>query len=99
MNKKLKNKWVKSLRSSKYKQGRYELFDNYNDEYCCLGVLAQVAGVPTEKISHAGCYDILQKVGISAEVQNQFVEFNDLRRMSFNQIAKCIEQRKDWKNP
>ncbi|MFO0203313.1 MAG: hypothetical protein ACK528_09315 [Alphaproteobacteria bacterium] len=40
MNEYVKNKWVKALRSGKYKQGRKNL--NYNGAYCCLGVLCEV---------------------------------------------------------
>jgi hypothetical protein len=38
----LKREWLKALRSGKYKQGRSILRTQY-DEYCCLGVLCDVA--------------------------------------------------------
>jgi hypothetical protein len=51
MNKRLKDRWVKALRSGKYQQGqsylRVEEFDNEGNEvssYCCLGVLADLKG-------------------------------------------------------
>ena len=40
MNKKVKQKWIKALRSGKYKQGRGYL--RYNDKYCCLGVIIKL---------------------------------------------------------
>jgi hypothetical protein len=42
VNKKIKDKWVKALRSGKYKQGKgYLRADEGDGEcYCCLGVLA-----------------------------------------------------------
>lgn len=38
----LKTKWVEALRSGKYKQGKYWLRSS-KDEFCCLGVLCDVA--------------------------------------------------------
>lgn len=37
----IKQKWVKALRSGKYKQGRGMLRNNDN-EFCCLGVLCDL---------------------------------------------------------
>lgn len=48
MNKELKTKWLKALRSGRYRQGssylRMDFPDNRKPEYCCLGVLAQIQG-------------------------------------------------------
>jgi hypothetical protein len=41
MNEKLKNKWVKALRSKAYKQGRFVLRDNENC-FCAIGVLCNI---------------------------------------------------------
>lgn len=38
-------KWIKALRSGKYKQGKSELFNKSEKTYCCLGVLCVVAGI------------------------------------------------------
>lgn len=48
--KELKDQWVAALRSGDYKQGERALCEPINDEetafaHCCLGVLAEVAGV------------------------------------------------------
>ncbi len=43
MDKQLKTKWLKALRSGRYKQGMGCL-KNVNGEYCCLGVLARIQG-------------------------------------------------------
>jgi len=37
----VKEKWVKALRSKKYRQGGGYL--HQNDSYCCLGVLCEIA--------------------------------------------------------
>lgn len=45
----LHKKWIEALRSGKYKQGtgQYCTKSRFGDEhrYCCLGVLAEIAGV------------------------------------------------------
>jgi hypothetical protein len=41
VNKEVKKKWVDALRSGEYAQGRSSLRDH--DEYCCLGVLCELA--------------------------------------------------------
>lgn len=46
MNPKVKAAWVAALRSGEYKQGKYYLHvtqDSTGDEYCCLGVLCELA--------------------------------------------------------
>ena len=40
MNKRVRNRWVKALRSKKYNQGTGWLCEGSN--YCCLGVLADI---------------------------------------------------------
>lgn len=45
MNPQIKTKWVKALRSNKYRQGRYNLKIAHADgecSYCCLGVLCEL---------------------------------------------------------
>lgn len=38
----LKTKWVKALRSGKYKQGRGSLYNPETKSFCCLGVLEHI---------------------------------------------------------
>jgi len=42
MKKSVMKKWVKALRSGEYEQGSLRLVDN-NDNFCCLGVLCNLA--------------------------------------------------------
>ena len=46
MDKQLKKEWLKALRSGKYRQadGALCITRNKRNSYCCLGVLARVAG-------------------------------------------------------
>ena len=56
MNKEFKARWVKALRSRKYKQGKDHLHKVEDGEhyYCCLGVLCEIvreeAGIRRRKI-------------------------------------------------
>lgn len=44
-----KTKWVKALRSGKYRQKRDELYDA--GAYCCLGVLARIKGASFKRVN------------------------------------------------
>jgi hypothetical protein len=35
-------KWIKALRSGKYKQGKFKLYNMHHNTYCCLGVLNEI---------------------------------------------------------
>lgn len=48
MDKDLKVKWLKALRSGKYKQAKFSLHSKHHDGYCCLGVLCEVAKIPSK---------------------------------------------------
>jgi hypothetical protein len=43
MNEKIKEEWLKRLRSGMYKQGTKQLHSITDDTYCCLGVLCEIA--------------------------------------------------------
>lgn len=51
MDKKLKAKWVRALRSGRYVQGRSYLYLQYS--HCCLGVLGRVHGLSDDDLR--GC--------------------------------------------
>lgn len=44
MNKKLKAKWLRALRSGLYRRGRGALANSAGTKFCCLGVLADIQG-------------------------------------------------------
>ena len=89
MDKKLKTKWVKALRSGKYKQGRLGLYNSESRGYCCLGVLASVVSGKrgSNGVYNIG-YDPYEKVGKSPDL----VSLNDDKKQSFSEIADWIEQ-------
>src|ERR1044072_5739990 len=43
------NRWIWALRSGNYKQGQAYL--RRGDQYCCLGVKAEIDGIPSEPSS------------------------------------------------
>ena len=47
MNKKVKKKWLKALRSGEYKQGNSYL--RIDDTFCCLGVLCDIHSKETNR--------------------------------------------------
>jgi len=48
-----KTKWLKALRSGKFKKGKSMLYDKDDDTYCCLGVAGAICGVTN---MHNICY-------------------------------------------
>jgi hypothetical protein len=98
MDAELKKRWVAALRSGEFKQGRGLLRDG--DQYCCLGVLCSVAGIP---ISEDGSDALTDdgKSGAYAPIRDVLGEkaspfdlamMNDMDRKSFAQIADYIEE-------
>lgn len=93
----LKKKWVRALRSGRYKQGRNALRTHLGS-YCCLGVLCKVA-----KVSFAVDDTTLDDAGPAAEsllsfnkregdeLERILAEANDIYRWSFEEIANYIE--------
>ena len=92
----LKSKWVKALKSGKYKQVREHL--RHAGRFCCLGVLCEVAGMERKGKSYSITdenelgYDGCEVVGLSNEQQNTLIRMNDSAKMSFKEIASYIER-------
>lgn len=85
MDKKLKKKWVKALRSGRYKQIQNTLVTNGG--YCCLGVLARVMD-PKGKRLDMGYpdNDVLDR-----HTAKTLATMNDEGGKSFPEIADYIE--------
>lgn len=94
------DKWVKSLRSGKYKQTMYTLFDGVG--YCCLGVFCNVAKIDFHEFkseegnesdsesndeSYINVRNILEPLNIDID---RLMSMND-KGSSFNEIANEIE--------
>ena len=104
MNKRLKAKWVRALRSGELAQGKGSLCEITFDEgkshhaFCCLGVLAFVQGIPPLKMEDKSWLDEIDLLGSLAkddsaadELQIQLAKFNDAGK-SFKWIASWIER-------
>lgn len=97
MNPEIKAKWVKALRSKRYKQAEGTLRDD-EGAMCCLGVLGTV-----QRIDWDGVDDFVTETlpegfnaGLTKRQRNRLAKMNDGtgsggRRYSFKEIADYIE--------
>lgn len=98
----LKAKWIKALRSGKYKQKRGRL--RGNEGFCCLGVLCDLVGTHWERrgdgyaaeldgfMSIAILPDsVANEAGLSARHAGTLADMNDGGKR-FTTIAKWIEE-------
>lgn len=92
MDKALKDKWSRALRSGEYQQGQCALL--FKGKYCCLGVLCLVLGREIENVpgngknfDHYGAIDSI--LGIAA--REEFIAMNDTEGKSFIEIADYID--------
>ncbi len=92
MKARLKSKWLKALRSGKFKQTEGELHNH--EGYCCLGVLRAICTEPKlRKEPGDELIDLLQlpKIGLTEKQQTRLATMNDYGQ-SFTKIAKWIEK-------
>ena len=93
MDKKLKAKWVKALRSGGFKQTTDTLYKEREDAYCCLGVLCRMAGASVNEISgvtmptHTRFAHIIDPV-----VAGKLADLNDDCEMPFEMIAGFVQE-------
>lgn len=98
---KLQKKWVKALRSGKYKQAKEALVKGRGSScsYCCLGVACSIMSKDVGKFSsYRNSLDPgylnnhgLQVLGISYNMQTSLARMNDSGK-SFKEIANYIEK-------
>lgn len=92
MDKKLKAKWIKALKSGKYRQGTGRLYTKETRSYCCLGVLGKVAG---KRLNNSKWGNVLSLVN-DDEAVNALWKKNDgvdgQRQHTFAEIAALIEK-------
>ena len=108
MDKNLKSKWIKALRSGRYRQGQDGL--RSGGKYCCLGVLAQINGAKwIERKPFIGERSVGDRnspegflspafCGLRTSTQGTLANMNDGNTKdgnarSFKQIADYIEKR------
>jgi len=106
MKKEIADRWVKALRSGRYKQARGHLAGP--DGFCCLGVLCTVLRAKVDKTREQWVFEdvatavlprkVQKKAGmktLTGAVSSIYIELsqeNDLKGSSFKQIAEIIEQ-------
>lgn len=91
MEKKLKAKWVKALRSGKYVQAQQALYVE-GCGYCCIGVLASVKKGGRRGFSGVrGGYDLATKE-FGDSLSTRLQHMNDGGK-SFAEIADYIEEK------
>ncbi len=100
----LKAKWIKALRSGEYSQTKQELYNGAENAFCCLGVLACVAGKDKKDLDGESTLDdvglgnligVYNDTDAGDEVdtyQSRLSVLNDDGNKSFNYIASYIER-------
>lgn len=104
----MKTKWLKALRSGKYKQGQsilcqtdYDSKCNEHLAYCCLGVLNEVCDLGSNPDYSYLTEQAQEKVGLTKTIQVELSYMNDgiaskynprSRKMKFTTIANWIEK-------
>lgn len=94
----LVKRWIKALRSGKYKQGKKALRTS-NNEFCCLGVLCDVAnpqlwtGREYAGYVHLPPVSLLGKVHVDSHTKDVLIRMNDNRNFSFHAIANYLERK------
>jgi len=95
--------WVEALRSGVYKQGKGVLHDQTVDEWCCLGVGANVLGADCgtqvrliggpfgERSVSNSLEGIGRALGLTWELQGELMQMNDISSLSFDDIADFLE--------
>jgi len=82
-----RRRWARALRSGEYTQGRGVLcrvHDDHTEEWCCIGVGADVLGVPQTAFLNAigdGSLQayvlVAEAAGYGLEVQDKLIHLND----------------------
>ncbi len=106
MNKTMARKWVKALRSGKYRQGTNGCLTETDEEtgeikFCCLGVLRDVQGGGLYKDEDTPFLSEKHSCGLSSEEMHELACRNDgalnnntlFKPHSFKQLAALIERR------
>lgn len=97
--------WVKALRSGRYKQCRKTLATE-DGRNCCLAVLCRVMRAKKVKVfgdtqfqwgddtSNGALPNALrEELGISPSEQSRYIDMNDPKGFTFDQIADYVEAR------
>lgn len=101
MNKVYKKKWLKALRSGKYRQTLQGCLVNKKTSingketitgYCCLGVLCDVTDTKQKRQESYLTKQSLSKFGFSDSIQRKLASMNDGGHYNFRRIADWISK-------
>jgi hypothetical protein len=92
----VKRKWLKALRSGKYRQHRNELKDGHG-AYCCLGVLGRVVGDMSSDgdLGSMPSDGVRERVNLSSAAAGKLSVMND-RRTANGRIVYDFKKIADW---
>lgn len=85
LSKKAEAKWIKALKSGKYKQGLKYYLDGA-ERHCCLGVACEI-----DIAREANSFECRQRDFLTLNIQHKLASFNDGGK-SFNWIAGYIKR-------
>lgn len=90
--------WCEKLESNEYKQAKDQMYDTYNDSYCCLGVagisceinkkLMNGIGYPSDVLEHSN--EPLWHFLSDEDFVRPFARLNDGDGLTFDEIATLI---------
>lgn len=75
MNKRVKSRWLKALRSGKFRRAKSQLKDRGG--YCCLGVLCRIEAVDTTDDQYMPPDSFLRKIRLSKDDAITLSTLND----------------------
>jgi len=89
-------KWVKGLRSRKFKKGKFKLYEPTTDCHCALGVAAVVNDFKFTKngilaVKENGHLYLYDDEVVSMNLYAKITEMNDHDDLPFRKIADWIE--------
>lgn len=84
-----KAKWLKALRSNKYRQGKGTLYNKEADSYCCLGVAKKERLCKSDEFVPNS---FVSENFLPLKIQGNLSFKNDFSKWSFNRIANWIEK-------
>ena len=91
MNRNIRDRWIRELRSGKYKQTRERL--RIGDRYCCLGVLCNIYS----EERRAGSWDKLEEWRGPREFSRyQKGEFEFIDELGFKERTKITPHMRIW---
>lgn len=92
--KRFKEKWIKALRSGKYKQTDGALYDKKEDGYCCLGVAGSICGVP-DKTLIGFCFLYPDKFNNTKGLPKLIIGGNSKSEVDYSPVAEKLSTYND----